>query len=83
MDLSNAVMKLAAYFWRVFLQCKSAPLACRVARTFCPHSQIDLHRVSAPEEMVGRELQFKVTVFPHLPSVHFMDDITRQSVADL
>lgn len=29
-------------------------------RGFCPHSQIDLHRVDAPEEMVGRSFPFRV-----------------------
>jgi small subunit ribosomal protein S1 len=27
---------------------------------FCPHSQIDLHRVDAPEEMLGKRLPFRV-----------------------
>lgn len=29
-------------------------------RGFCPHSQIDLHRVDAPEEMVGKTFPFRV-----------------------
>ncbi len=30
------------------------------SRGFCPHSQIDLHRVDAPEEMVGKSFPFRV-----------------------
>jgi small subunit ribosomal protein S1 len=30
------------------------------SRGFCPHSQIDLHRVDTPEEMVGKTFPFRV-----------------------
>jgi len=33
------------------------------SRAFCPHSQIELHRVEDPESMVGRDLQFKISQF--------------------
>jgi small subunit ribosomal protein S1 len=32
-------------------------------RAFCPFSQMDLRRVDAPEELVGRVLEFRVTRF--------------------
>lgn len=30
------------------------------SRGFCPHSQIDLHRIDTPEEMVGKSFSFRV-----------------------
>ena len=34
-------------------------------RGFCPHSQIDLHRVDTPEEHVGKTYKFKILQMRH------------------